>query len=72
MRANPQKSLCRSTCVEYANSFVDYGLSVCNNQDNSVAEEIRDNIIEKWCNIFTDDEGCIKGTTRETNQCGKF
>ncbi|OUM70043.1 hypothetical protein PIROE2DRAFT_1993, partial [Piromyces sp. E2] len=70
MRANPQKSLCRSTCVEFANSYVDYGLSVCKNQDNSKAEEIRDNIIEKWCNLFTDDEGCIKGTTRETELCG--
>jgi len=70
MRANPQLSLCKSSCIEYAKSIVDYGVTVCKNTDNSVAEKARDNIIKNWCNLFTDDSGCIKGTTKESEQCG--
>jgi len=70
MRSNPQLSLCKSTCIEYANSIVDYSRNICKNTDDLVAEDIRNNIIEQWCNIFSDDDGCIKGTKAEVKNCG--
>ncbi|KAL6621666.1 hypothetical protein LY90DRAFT_519425 [Neocallimastix californiae] len=70
MRANPQLSLCKSTCIEYANSIVDYSQNICKNTDNSVAEQIKKNVIEQWCNIFSDEAGCIKGVKTEIKNCG--
>jgi len=70
MRSNPQLSLCKSTCLEFANSIVDYGRNICKNVDDTVAEEIKYNIIEQWCSIFSDDNGCISGTTAEVRNCG--
>jgi len=70
IRANPKLSLCKSTCLEYAQSIEDYGKTVCKNTDNSMGEKIKQNIINKWCNLFTDDEGCVKGTKKESKQCG--
>jgi len=70
LRVNPSLSLCKSTCIDYANSFADYGQNVCGNVDNSIGERIKENIINKWCSLFTDDEGCIKGTKKESEQCG--
>ncbi|OUM65718.1 hypothetical protein PIROE2DRAFT_7218 [Piromyces sp. E2] len=70
IRANPQLSLCKSTCLGYAQSIADYGQTVCGNTDNSIGEKIKENIINKWCNIFSDEPGCIEGTTKEAKQCG--
>jgi len=70
VRSNPQLSLCKSTCLEYANSIVDYGKNICQNADNKIAEQIRDNIIEEWCNLFSDEENCVKGVTSEVKNCG--
>ncbi|ORX55954.1 hypothetical protein BCR36DRAFT_395718 [Piromyces finnis] len=70
LRANPKLSICKSTCIEYAKSFADYGQTVCGNVDNSIGEKIKENIIKKWCNLFSDDEGCIKGVKKENEQCG--
>jgi len=70
MRSNPQLSLCKSTCLEYANSIVDYSRNICKNSDDTVALEISKNIIEQWCNLFSDEEGCIKGTKTEVENCG--
>jgi len=62
--------LCKRTCLEYAQSIVDYGQSVCG--DSTMAQKISNNIIEKWCSVFTDEEGCIEGITSEVKNCGKF
>jgi hypothetical protein len=70
MRANPQLSLCKSTCIEYANSIVDYSQNICKNTNNNIAEQIKKNIIEQWCNIFSDEQGCIKGVKDEIKNCG--
>jgi len=70
VRANPKLSLCKATCIEYAKSIADYGQTVCGNADNSVGEKIKENIINKWCNLFTDDPGCSVGTKKESAQCG--
>eukprot|EP00833_Pecoramyces_ruminatium_P001336 jgi/Orpsp1_1/1175368/evm.model.c7180000053589.1 len=70
MRANPQLSLCKSTCIEYANSIVDYGQNICKNADNSIAEQVKNNIIKEWCNIFSDEPNCIKGVDQEVKNCG--
>ncbi|KAG4100293.1 hypothetical protein H8356DRAFT_1662899 [Neocallimastix lanati (nom. inval.)] len=70
MRSNPQLSLCKKTCLDYAESIVDYSKNICKNTDHTLAEQIKKNIIEKWCNIFTDDAGCIQGTKYEVENCG--
>jgi len=70
VRANPKLSLCKSTCIEYAQSIADYGKTVCGNSDNAIGEKIQQNIIDKWCSLFSDDEGCVKGTKKESEQCG--
>jgi hypothetical protein len=70
VRANPKLSLCKSTCIEYAKSIADYGQTVCGNVDNTVGEQIKENIINKWCSLFTDDPGCNPGTKKESSQCG--
>jgi len=70
VRANPKLSLCKRVCLQYAQSIADYGETVCKNTDNSVAEKIKTNIINKWCNLFSDEPGCFEGTTKEKSQCG--
>lgn len=72
MRSNPQLFLCKKTCLDFANSIVDYSQNVCGNTDNSVAEKIKNNIIKNWCNLFTDDQGCIEGTKYEVENCGIY
>jgi len=67
-RRNASLMLCRRTCLEYAQSIVDYGQSVCG--DSTVAQKISSNIIDKWCNLFSDEEGCIEGITTEVENCG--
>ena len=52
--------------------MADYGQNVCGNTDNAIGEKIKENIINKWCNIFTDEEGCLKGTEKEIENCGKY
>jgi len=70
MRSNPQLFLCKRTCIDFANSIVDYSKNICGNTDNTLAEKIKNNIIERWCNLFTDDKGCIEGTKYEVDHCG--
>jgi len=65
---NPQLLLCKRTCMEYAQSIIDYGTTVCG--DNTQAQKIAKNIVDKWCSLFTDDDGCIEGIESETKNCG--
>jgi len=67
-RQNSSLLLCKKTCMDYAKSIVDYGEKTCG--DKTKAEVISKNIIDKWCSLFTDDEGCIQGVKSEVENCG--
>jgi len=54
--------------MEYAQSIIDYGTTICG--DNTQAQKIAKNVIDKWCNLFTDDDGCIEGIESEVKNCG--
>jgi len=70
VRANPQLSVCKRVCLQHAQSILDYSENYCQNTDHSVAQKIYDNIKNKWCSIFSDEPGCVNGTTTENNFCG--
>jgi len=70
VRANPKLSLCKSVCEEYAKSIADYGQTICGNADNKIGNQIKENIMNKWCSMFTDEEGCLKGVTKEDKYYG--